>query len=83
MNLKDPITNGLSEHSKKKLGKSVKKGRKEGKYKTKYDYCKIEQYDYFGKLIQVFDNKDHACKMLKLSKKKIQSLAGGYRKGLV
>lgn len=44
-NLKDPVTSQLSEQSRKKLGESVKKGRAEGKYKTKYDFSKIEQYD--------------------------------------
>lgn len=44
-NLKDPVTSQLSEQSRKKLGASVRKGRAEGKYKTKYDYSKIEQYD--------------------------------------
>ena len=46
MNLQDPITHELSEQSKLKLSTSIKSGRIQGKYKTKYDFCKIECYDY-------------------------------------
>ena len=78
----DPILKTLSKKSKEKLSKSVLKGRKEGKYKTKFDYCKVEQYDYFGNHVTTFKNKTEACKKLKLSNKILQDLASGYKKGL-
>lgn len=50
MNLQDPVTNELSDYSKKKLSDSIKQGRLKGKYKTQFDFCEVEQYDYFGKI---------------------------------
>jgi predicted GIY-YIG superfamily endonuclease len=78
----DPILKTLSIYSKQKLSKSIIKGRSEGKYKTKFDYCEIEQYDYFGNYLTTFKNKEDASKQLKISFKIIQNLTGGYKKGL-
>lgn len=83
MNLKDPVTNELSESSKLKLSNSIRQGIAQGKYKTKFDFCEIEQYDYFGNYVTSFKNKDDASKKLNISKKKIQNLTGGYKKGLI
>lgn len=84
MNLQlDPQLKTLSKYSRQKLSKSIKKGRSEGKYKTKYDYIEIEHYDYLGNYVKSYKNKEEAVKKLGISKKKIQNLAGGYRKGLV
>ena len=83
MNLKDPITNELSESSKIKLSNSVRQGIIDGKYKTKFDFCEIEQYDYFGNYIKSFKNKDECSQKLKITKKKVQNLTGGYKKGLI
>lgn len=81
MNLKDPVTNKLSEESLKKLSKSIKSGRLNGKYKTKFDLCEIEQYDYLGNFVCKYKNKLDASQQLNLSKRIIQSLASGYKKG--
>lgn len=81
MNLKDPVTNELSEESKRKLGESVRNGRLNGKYKTKFDLCEVEQYDYFGNFVCKFQDKTEASEKLNLSKKEIQELACGYKKG--
>ena len=78
----DPTLKTLSEYSKQKLSKSIKNGRSEGKYKTKYDYCEVEQYDYFGNFVCKHANKEVAAKALSVTKKTIQNLAGGYKKGL-
>lgn len=82
MNLQDPVTNELSDYSKKKLSDSIKQGRLKGKYKTQFDFCEVEQYDYFGKFMCKYKNKEDAAKKLKLPKKTIQKLAGGYKKGV-
>jgi predicted GIY-YIG superfamily endonuclease len=78
----DPVLKTLSLYSKQKLSKSIIKGKSEGKYKTKFDYCEIEQYDYFGNYITTFKNKENATEQLNLSNKIIQKLASGYKKGL-
>ena len=80
--MQDPQSHELSQASKIKLSNSIKLGKENGKYKTKYDYCKIEMYDYYGNYIKTFSNKDDAITSLKLSKKKIQRLISGYRKGV-
>lgn len=82
MNLQDPVTNELSDYSKKKLSDSIKQGRLKGKYKTQFDFCEVEQYDYFGKFMCKYESKEDAAKKLKLPKKTIQKLAGGYKKGV-
>lgn len=82
MNLKDPITNELSEVSKQKLSNSIKQGISQGKYKTKFDFCKVECYDYFGNYITTFANKEDAAKKLNISKRDVQKLASGYKKGV-
>ena len=81
MNLQDPVSHKLSESSKQKLSKSIKKGLSEGKYKTKYDYCDIEAYDYFGNYIKTFKSRDELSKEYGFTNKEIQELAGGYKKG--
>lgn len=82
MNLMDPTTHELSKSSKNKLSKSIKQGLKDGKYKKKFDFCEIEAYDYFGNYIKTFESKDSAAKELGISKKEIQEIAGGYKKGV-
>lgn len=78
----DPIDRTLSNYSRQKLSKSVLKGRAEGKYKTKYDYTEVEMYDYLGNYLKSFKNKEEAAKELKISKKQVNRLAGGYKKGV-
>jgi len=78
----DPILKTLSNYSKQKLSNSVKKGRSLGKYKTSYDYIEIEEYNFFGNYIKSYKNKEEASKKLNLSKKEIQRLTSGYKKGL-
>jgi hypothetical protein len=83
MNLQlDPVLKTLSQYSRQKLGKSVKDGRLQGKYKTKFDFCEIEQYDYFGNYMLSYTNKEDCSKKLGISKKAVQKLASGYPKGL-
>lgn len=81
MNLQDPVSHKLSEVSKQKLSKSVKKGLSEGKYKTKYDYCDIEAYDYFGNYIKTFKSRSELSNEYGFTNKEIQELASGYKKG--
>lgn len=81
MNLQDPVSHKLSESSKQKLSKSIKKGLSEGKYKTKYDYCDIEAYDHFGNYIKTFKSRDELSKEYGFTNKEIQELASGYKKG--
>lgn len=82
INLTDPLTHKLSPESIEKLKASEKKGRSEGKYKTKYDKCTIECYDYFGDKIKTFQNKEEAAKELNTTIKIIEQLASGYKKGM-
>lgn len=79
----DPILKTLSKHSRKKIGESVLKGRAEGKYKTKYDFCEVEHYDYLGNVVTTYLNKVDAAEKLGITKKLVQDLASGYKKGLV
>ena len=81
MNLQDPVSHKLSESSKQKLSKSIKKGLSEGKYKTKYDYCDIEAYDHFGNYIKTFKSRDELSKEYGFTNKEIQELTSGYKKG--
>jgi len=81
MNLQDPVSRKLSEISKQKLSKSIKKGLSEGKYKTKYDYCDIEAYDYFGNYIKTFKSRSELSNEYGFTNKEIQELASGYKKG--
>lgn len=81
MNLQDPVSHSLSEISKQKLSNSIKKGLSEGKYKTKYDYCDIEAYDYFGKHIKTFKSRSEITEEYGFTNKEIQELASGYKKG--
>jgi len=81
MNLQDPVSHELSESSKQKLSKSIKKGLSEGKYKTKYDYCDIEAYNHFGNYIKTFKSRDELSKEYGFTNKEIQELASGYKKG--
>lgn len=79
--MQDPVDHTLSEESKHKLSNSIKTGRRQGKYKTKFDFCEVECYDYFGNYITTYKNKEEAAKKLGISKKKVQELASGYKKG--
>lgn len=81
MNLQDPVSRKLSEISKQKLSKSIKKGLSEGKYKTKYDCCDIETYDYFGNYIKTFKSRSELSNEYGFTNKEIQELASGYKKG--
>jgi hypothetical protein len=78
----DPIDKTLSVYSKQKLSKSVLQGRANGKYKTKYDYCTVEVYNYFGNYVTSYKNKEEAAEKLNISKKIVQKLTSGYKKGL-
>ena len=80
-NLKDPVTSQLSEQSRKKLSESVRKGRLEGKYKTKYDFSKIEQYDLWGNYVQTFKDIEDAILSLNIPRKQAIRLVKGYSKG--
>lgn len=83
MNLQlDPVLKTLSHYSRQKLGKSVKLGRSQGKYKTKFDFSEIEQYDYFGNYMLTYTDKEDCSKKLGISKKQVQKFASGYTKGL-
>lgn len=77
----DPILKTLSLYSKQKLGKSIKQGKLLGKYKTKFDFSKVEMYDYLGRYIKSFKDKDDCSKQLNISTKKVQQLASNYVKG--
>lgn len=81
MNLQDPVSHALSEESKKKLSKSVRKGLKEGKYKKIYDFAKIECYDYFGDYITSYDSKEEAAEACGLTIKDINNCLGAYKHG--
>lgn len=72
MNLQDPVTNELSEYSRKKLSNSIKQGVLNGKYKTQFDFCEVEQYNYFGEFMCKYKNKEDAALQLNLSKKDVQ-----------
>lgn len=82
MNLQDPITNELSDYSKNKLSNSIKQGRLVGKYKTRFDLCEVEQYNYFGEFMCKYKNKEEAAKRLNIPKKIVQKIACGYKKGV-
>lgn len=82
MNLQDPVTNELSEYSRKKLSNSIRQGVLNGKYKTQFDFCEVEQYNYFGEFMCKYKNKEDAALQLNLSKKDVQKLASGYKKGV-
>lgn len=81
MNLVDPITHQFSESSLQKISNAVKQGRLEGKYKTKYDYCDVEIYDYFGNYIETLSRDDIVTKY-NIPIKYISRCAAGYKKGL-
>jgi hypothetical protein len=82
LNSQDPLTHELSEASKQKLSKSIKKGLEEGKYKQWADKCPVEVYDYFGDYITEYASKEDAMKKLNWDKDTIQKLASGYNKGI-
>ena len=82
MNMQDPVDHTLSEESRKKLSKSIRKGLADGKYKKKFDFCEIEAYDYFGNFLEKFSSKEDAAKKYKCTVKDVQRAAGGYKKGL-
>ena len=81
MNMQDPVDHTLSEESRKKLSESVRKGLAEGKYKTKYDFCEIEVYDYFGNYVET-SNRADIVEKYNISLKDVITCAGGYKKGI-
>ena len=78
----DPVLKTLSIYSKQKLSKSIIDGRAVGKYKTKFDFCTVEVYDYFGNYLKSFKDKEEASEKLNITKKDVQRLTGGYIKGI-
>lgn len=83
MNLKDPITLELSEESKQKLSKSIRKGLSEGKYKKPEEFSEIERYDLFGKFIKKYTSLEEASKDTNMSIKDIRDCAANYKKGRI
>lgn len=81
MNMQDPVSHALSQKSKEKLSKSVRAGLAEGKYKKKYDFAKIECYDYFGDYITSYDTKEDAAKACGLSVQDVSHCLGAYKHG--
>ena len=81
MNFQDPVNHTLSEASKKKLSESIKKGLAEGKYKTKYDFSKIDCFDIFGNYITTYDNFADASKKTGITENEIHTAARNYKKG--
>lgn len=83
MNLQlDPVLQTLSVYSRQKLSKSIKDGISKGKYKTKFDYCEIDCYDYLGNYVRTYSSKEECAESLGITKKQVQKFAGGYTKGL-
>jgi group I intron endonuclease len=83
MNLQlDPVLRTLSVYSRQKLSKSIKDGISKGKYKTKFDYCEIDCYDYLGNYVTTYPNKEKCAEELGITNKQVQKFAGGYTKGL-
>lgn len=80
--IKDPTVKRMQPYSKQKLSDSVKQGKLDGKYQTKYDFMEVEQYNYIGDYIKTHVNQKEAAKVLNLSLKRVQYLLGGYRKGV-
>ena len=81
MNMQDPISHALSEESKEKLSNSIKAGIKAGRYKKKYDFAKIECYDYFGNLLKVYNTIEEICKELNVTDKAVHRCLSSYGKG--
>ena len=81
--MQDPVDHTLSAESIEKLKASEKKGREEGKYKTKYDFCKVECYDIYGNHVITYNNKEEAAKQLNVRVQNIMRAASGYKKGLI
>lgn len=82
MNMQDPINHTLSEESKQKLSNSIKRGLKEGKYKKKFDFAKVECYDYFGTFIKNFSSREEAAIECNITVKDVQNCLSGYKKGV-
>ena len=83
INLKDPITFELSESSKEKFSKSIRKGLSEGKYKKPEESSEIERYDLFGKFIKKYSSLEEASKDTGMSIKDIRDCASNYKKGRI
>ena len=81
MNMQDPVDHTLSVASRKKLSKSVRAGLAAGKYKTMYDYAKVECYDYFGDYITTYDTKEEAAKACGIGVKDVIRCLGAYKHG--
>lgn len=80
--MQDPINHTLSEESKQKLSNSIKRGLKEGKYKKKFDFAKVECYDYFGTFIKNFSSREEAAIECNITIKDVQNCLSGYKKGV-
>ena len=81
MNMQDPVSHSLSKKSLEKLSKSVRAGLAEGKYKKKYDFAKIECYDYFGDYITSYDTKEEAAEACGLSVQDVSNCLAAYKHG--
>ena len=81
MNMQDPVDHTLCEESRKKLSKSVREGIAKGKYKKKYDFAKIECYDYFGDYITSYDTKEEAAEACGLSVRDVSNCLSAYKHG--
>lgn len=83
MNFQDPVSHTLSNISKTKLSKSIKTARLNGKYKTKFDFSKIEEYDLFGNYLATYNNIEEAEKLTNISRKYILDCCRNYKKGRI
>jgi len=80
--ISDPLNPKMTGYSKAKLSKAVLLGIKEGRYKTKFDFMEVEQYDYMGEYVNSFKNQKEAAEKLGLTLKRANALLSGYRKGV-
>ena len=81
MNMQDPVDHTLGEESKKKLSESIRAGIAAGRYKKKYDFAKIECYDYFGDYITTYDTKEDAAEACGLRVQDVVNCLGAYKHG--
>lgn len=81
MNLQDPVSHTLSEESRKKLSNSIMEGKRNGRYKKKYDFAKIECYDYFGDYLCTFDTVEEAAEKCNLNVNEVKACLGAYKHG--
>lgn len=82
MNLElDPKTGTLSTYSRQKLSKSIKEGRKNGKYELSIRRGPVHMYNRFGEHLYTFETKEIASKELNIPEEEIITAAGGYARG--